>query len=653
MQYLRIFFVLLSLSFVFSSCQKEEFDKKESENHKEIQTINNAERSFRNDIERDFFSMLPKQGEIKTRSRVPQLVIGANNTFYDLNLTEEFISDIILKLGTPDWNGYVEISEGLIYIPTIKDNDISGLLAFLIIEDKITFHSYRKNLLLRTNVYQTSNSEIAYDIISNYQSFIQDPEDFSTQVRGCVQPCCWETVHVTDAAGQTGTYQVCQCASGPTLNSSCCGDCSGLGELDGGAAEAGGWTIEEWMAIIDQWWDENTGEIINNNNASGSGGGDGNNKSNRVKLIRDLVDEQFIVDWFLEYLNIQIGEDGTNMDIVALISGNPQITNPIYLYLNGYYTGVTVNSQYAIDLINLLVDHDLNLSNLEIEHILTFEPELIEDIQTFLDAHPNDPLAIQIIHDFIDLQYCDTENPCIHTDYENQFENFYNYLIDNPNHDFNYILNNKTDLTSESSETWDSVDGPFADHPIEPFNSDQNPWPSYGPVIDKSDATVLKFIDYDCHVYAKKQLAEVGYTISNYFLVYNSAWDNDIHYETIQPYTEYDGININEVQQGLDYLYSALKRNIPVMVGVSYQSGSENPLTDNTTEHFIVIVGMGTDSNGNYFSFYDSGSSNVDLVTHADNKLYFNNNMFQGTTEASFANGFTYTLAQIRKSKPN
>lgn len=61
---------------------------------------------------------------------------------------------------------------------------------------------------------------------------------------------------------------------------------------------------------------------------------------------------------------------------------------------------------------------------------------------------------------------------------------------------------------------------------------------------------------------------------------------------------------------------------------------------------------MSSDGNGNYFSFYDSADEGLDKVTHIDNKLYFANYKFAGNSKFDYANGFTYNLAQIGKSKP-
>ncbi len=236
--------------------------------------------------------------------------------------------------------------------------------------------------------------------------------------------------------------------------------------------------------------------------------------------------------------------------------------------------------------------------------------------------------------------------------------NIYDYFLDNPTHDLDYIQNNKTILDGENainSETWDSADGPFASHPIDQFDPDQSPWPSYGPVIAEEDAVVYNPQGYNCHASAKQLIAKVDYQISSYYLTYvgpNSP-NNVVHYETIQIYTEDDGINLLELSNGLDYLYSALKRDIPVVVGIDIASGGiNNSLTDNTTDHFVVVVGMGTDTNGNYFRFYDNASANIDKCTHPENKLYYANNVIEGYSNVNYASGFLFRITQIRKSKP-
>lgn len=103
-------------------------------------------------------------------------------------------------------------------------------------------------------------------------------------------------------------------------------------------------------------------------------------------------------------------------------------------------------------------------------------------------------------------------------------------------------------------------------------------------------------------------------------------------------------------------MISALQRGIPVVVGVDDQPGSPNVQTDNTTDHFVVIVGMGHDSNGNYFIFYDNASGDPAQGANPNNKLYYNptTGIISGQSQTSYALDPTmhpYIVTMIRKSK--
>lgn len=144
--------------------------------------------------------------------------------------------------------------------------------------------------------------------------------------------------------------------------------------------------------------------------------------------------------------------------------------------------------------------------------------------------------------------------------------------------------------------------------------------------------------------YTKAQIAVKGYQISNYHA----------YGQTFQIYIESAGVNTTALTDGLNYLRYALGNGIPVIVGINTQQGSHNPNTDNTTDHFVVIVGMGTDAKGSYFRFYDNASGTAIFGTHADNKLYYdaNTGIISGTFATPSAQGLTYTITMIRKSKP-
>src|SRR5699024_3879908 len=111
------------------------------------------------------------------------------------------------------------------------------------------------------------------------------------------------------------------------------------------------------------------------------------------------------------------------------------------------------------------------------------------------------------------------------------------------------------------------------------------------------------------------------------------------------------------LEDGISYLIYALSNDIPVIVGVDASEGSPNPQTDNTTNHFVVIVGMGEDENGKYFSFFDNASGNSDYGVNSENKFYYNSDLgiLKGTSETKYCNNYTdyghYIVTQIRKSK--
>lgn len=74
--------------------------------------------------------------------------------------------------------------------------------------------------------------------------------------------------------------------------------------------------------------------------------------------------------------------------------------------------------------------------------------------------------------------------------------------------------------------------------------------------------------------------------------------------------------------------------------------------SDNTTDHFLVIVGCGCDTKGSYYLFYEVGTYEVNKETkgvHDNNRLYvLKNNFVQGYTNTSDR---LYTLTQIRTNK--
>ena len=208
-----------------------------------------------------------------------------------------------------------------------------------------------------------------------------------------------------------------------------------------------------------------------------------------------------------------------------------------------------------------------------------------------------------------------------------------------------YLLHNKTSYESNLGDLDNNVIGGY-DNTIYPtFDFQTQGWPNISPIISKNDFIGWGYpnIKRNCMDYAKAQIAIKGYAISNYS-------DSG---QTFQIYTSNNGVNSTELSKGVSYLKYALTNNIPVIVGVDFKPGSPNPGTDNTTDHFVVIVGMGSDSNGMYLIFYDNAVNDPNGGANTNNKLYYNNTTkkFQGQSQSTYGVDKIYTITMIRKSK--
>ena len=203
---------------------------------------------------------------------------------------------------------------------------------------------------------------------------------------------------------------------------------------------------------------------------------------------------------------------------------------------------------------------------------------------------------------------------------------------------------NKTSYENNLGDDDNNTIGGYDNTTYNTFNPQQQPWTTIQNVLTKAQFIGWGYpgVKRNCMDYCKAQIGIKGYQISNY-----SATG-----QTIQMYTAQNGVNKSKVIDGLSYLKYALSKGIPVIVGVDDAPGNPGN-ADQTTDHFIVIVGMGTDSKGNYFSFFDNASGDANLGASPNNKLYYDSvtGLIQGTSDTPYASGLIYTLTQIRKSK--
>ena len=211
----------------------------------------------------------------------------------------------------------------------------------------------------------------------------------------------------------------------------------------------------------------------------------------------------------------------------------------------------------------------------------------------------------------------------------------------------NIILFNKNIYENPSSTSTDldnNTEGNYDTTTYDVFNPQQQSWPTISNVISINDFVGWGYpgVKRNCMDYAKAQIGKKGYQISNYGAVG----------QTFQIYREQTGVNNSNLVSGLSYLKYALSNGIPVIVGINDAPGHPGN-ADQSTDHFIVIVGMGSDNNGNYFTFYDNASGSSSLGASPSNKLYYNSTTgtISGTSATPYASGLTYTITQIRKSK--
>jgi RHS repeat-associated protein len=178
-------------------------------------------------------------------------------------------------------------------------------------------------------------------------------------------------------------------------------------------------------------------------------------------------------------------------------------------------------------------------------------------------------------------------------------------------------------------------------------------WPTIGPVISKTDFVGWGYpgVTPNCFDYCRAQIRKVGFGLRSpgYWNPKKAGVINDGIY---QVYSK-KGPNVNQLNSGISYTITALQNNIPVVVGVDDQAGSPN--ADKITDHFVVIVGMGTDAVGNYFQFYDNASGNVSQGANDQNRLYFLSvqNIITGSSQTTYAqnSSYNYIVTQIRESK--
>ena len=174
------------------------------------------------------------------------------------------------------------------------------------------------------------------------------------------------------------------------------------------------------------------------------------------------------------------------------------------------------------------------------------------------------------------------------------------------------------------------------------FDYDQDLWPTISKVIPLS-----QFVEYNhtnCLDLAKEQISKDGVRD----LGYGSAF---------KVYDAQGGPYPSVAKDGINYIITKLQSGKPVIVGIDNRPGTPSSLNaDGKTDHFVVIVGSGEDSQGKYLSFFDNATNLSIKGANSSNKLYYDaaTGIISGQTACTYSDGTplpAYTVTQIRKNK--
>lgn len=229
------------------------------------------------------------------------------------------------------------------------------------------------------------------------------------------------------------------------------------------------------------------------------------------------------------------------------------------------------------------------------------------------------------------------------------------YLMQNPNFQVfkNQFIPSGEIIANPDADNWNDPDNEILVDPDQTVYSqyqDNQSWPTIDRIISfEKFVPIRKRTDdpskyVNCLILAKEQLGKAGYTCSGYLP----------GSQTFQTYDAVTGVNMTKTKTAVSYLISSLSKGIPVLIAVDNRPGYTN--LDKISDHFVVIIGMGTDANGKYFQFVDSATDNRSTGASFSNKLYFNTATGKITGKTAIVNYrnipgmHDYIVTQVRKS---
>ncbi|SHK98267.1 hypothetical protein SAMN04488028_1164 [Reichenbachiella agariperforans] len=167
-------------------------------------------------------------------------------------------------------------------------------------------------------------------------------------------------------------------------------------------------------------------------------------------------------------------------------------------------------------------------------------------------------------------------------------------------------------------------------------------------LLDVSLTDYVDFVGYDssdpagCYRRASDMLETAGY-----------AAIGPGHEDVVQMTRadENDDLQVEDnIEDGIDLINEYLNDNIPIMVGVDYHEGHPGNL-DETTDHWLVIVGRTTTNGQTCFHYYDAQTSHESIGTSNDNQLCEqDDHTLTDTYREGTAYERTYTVTMVRPS---
>ncbi|MBC6110742.1 hypothetical protein ACFOG5_16830 [Pedobacter fastidiosus] len=233
------------------------------------------------------------------------------------------------------------------------------------------------------------------------------------------------------------------------------------------------------------------------------------------------------------------------------------------------------------------------------------------------------------------------------------------YLMINPAINFNdfksQFLPTTEVISNPDEDNWTDPDDVVLTDPDQTVYQqyqDNQPWPIIKQVIKFDDFVPNRYVagstteTVNCLILAKEQMAKKGYTVSGFYV--GSP-------QIFQTYTETGEVNLTKTKQAISYMIEKLNNGIPVLVGIDAKAGAPLANKDHSTDHFIVIIGTGTDIKGKYFQFMDSSTNWPSLGASQNNKLYFDSvtGKITGKTMSQYgirSGRHDFIVTQVRKS---